>query len=195
MGLNETKWTRHTDWVTQEHYTFLLPTVPKEIVGEGVGLAIKNDHLPSLLAFHSYSSRVLRAKFKGKGRDLSVVVAYFPTNATTTTDTDRDKFYRDLQTAYTDCGSQDVKLLLMDGNVETGNRRDLFPNLLGPHAVPEVGPPTETTPNGERFIDFCITNNLILGYSWFQKPIKVFEVKVLGKCVALCTSECSRRFR
>ena len=83
-----------------------------------------------------------------------------------------EKFYRDLQTAYTDCGSQDVKLLLMNGNVETGNRMDLFPNLLGPHAVPEVGPPTETTPNGERFIDFCITNNLILGYSWFQKAIR-----------------------
>ena len=60
----------------------------------------------------------------------------------------------------------------MDGSVETGDRRELFPNLMGPHAVPEAGPQTETTPNGLRFIDFCIRNNLILGYSWFQKPIK-----------------------
>ena len=66
VGLNETKWKRQTDWVTQDNFTFLLPIVPKEIIGEGVGLAIKNKLLPSLLTVHPYSSRILRTHFKGK---------------------------------------------------------------------------------------------------------------------------------
>ena len=163
VGLNETKW-KGGDLVVKDNYAFLLPPT---LGNQGVGIAIKLQLYYTLLAYHSYSSRVMRVRFTGRGRHLSVVVAYAPTNTENHSDEEREIFYKDLQQAYDECGTQDVKLVLMDGNIETGNNPQVLPGLMGKHAPPSLNPNPLESSNGAHFFPFCNNNDLCVGSSYF----------------------------
>ena len=77
-GIQEGRWFDNTS-LTQDHYQFLLSKATKQGTG-GVGLAIKHSLLPTLMAYRLIGPRLLWARFRGRARHLSVIVAYAPTN-------------------------------------------------------------------------------------------------------------------
>jgi len=173
VGLHETRWQSSTvQAIRSKHYTFLL--APANRTGQqGVGVAIRHKLYPALLALHSYSYRVLRFRLRGRGRNLSIIVGYAPTNSETELECNRVEYYKQMQQAVHDAykhgGSQDVHITLTDANAETGSDTTVAPGILGPHGAASQHPHPETTPNGKRFLQFCIDNNFCIGYSWFYK--------------------------
>ena len=180
VGLQEHRWTGDTvTIISREHYMFIL--APAKADGQqGVGLAVKHRIYASLYALHSYNPRVLRARFFGKSRSLSIIVGYAPTNSDTETDANRQNLYDTMRKAQDDItpngGSQDVKVILMDANAETGNNPLIAPRIIGPHGAPAQSAHPELTPNGRKFLKFCTEGNWVIGYSWFKKP------SILSQC-------------
>ena len=58
--------------------------------------------------------------------------------------------------------AHDLQVVIGDFYAGVGNVRNYFELFLGPHAVP--GP---TNDNGQRLLDTCASNNLVIGQSLF----------------------------
>ena len=145
-GIQEGRWFDDAN-IAREGYQFLLTKATKQGVG-GVGLAIKQDLLPTLMAYRYLGPRLLWARFRGKARHLSVIVAYAPTNAETVEESERDTFYTSLLETYWSCPSMDVKIVLGDMNVNSPSDPASAPGRIGPWGSPQTNGMSEDTPNG-----------------------------------------------
>jgi hypothetical protein len=87
-------------------------------------------------------------------------VAYAPINDAT--EEDKDQFYSTLQAAIDDIPGHDVLLLLGDFNARVGSNNMGRERAMGKH---EEGKCTE---NGERLIDLCEENDMVIGGTLFQ---------------------------
>ena len=168
-GIQEGRWFDDAN-IAREGYQFLLTKATKQGVG-GVGLAIKQDHLPTLMAYRFLGPRLLWARFRGKARHLSVIVAYAPTNAETVDESERDTFYTSLLETYWSCPAMDLEIVLGYMNVSSPSDPAAAQGCIGPWGPPQTKSMTEDTPNGSHFVDFLNhtgTSDLI---TWFRKPL------------------------
>ena len=62
--------------------------------------------------------------------------------------------------------AHDLQVVIGDFNARLGNVRNWFELFVGPHAVP--GP---TNDNGQRLLDTCVSNNLVIGESLFPHSL------------------------
>ena len=167
-GIQEGRWFDNAS-LTQDHYQFLLSKATKQGTG-GVGLAIKHSLLPTLMAYRLIGPRLLWARFRGRARHLSVIVAYAPTNAETVEETERETFYTALQETYWSCPSMDVKVILGDMNVNSPSNPAVAPGCLGPWGPPQASTVAEETPNGSHFVEFLNHTGCCDLNTWFRKP-------------------------
>ncbi|GFO04704.1 craniofacial development protein 2-like protein [Plakobranchus ocellatus] len=77
-------------------------------------------------------------------------------------DEDLEKFYNDLDTAKTQCKSQDPLIIMGDFSAKVGTEK--VDDIVGKHGL---GIRNE---RGEKLIEWCQTNNIIVGNTWFQQP-------------------------
>ncbi|GFO30355.1 craniofacial development protein 2-like [Plakobranchus ocellatus] len=110
--------------------------------------------------YWALSDRVLLVKIAGKPVDLKIIQVYAPT--ANSNDEDLDKFYNDLDTAKTNCKSQDPLIIMGDFNAKVGT--DKVDDIVGKHGL---GIRNE---RGEELIEWCQTNDIIVGNTWFQQP-------------------------
>ncbi|GFO24182.1 craniofacial development protein 2-like [Plakobranchus ocellatus] len=89
-----------------------------------------------------------------------LTLVYAPT--ANSNDEDLDKFYNDLDTAKTQCKSQDPLIIMDDFNAKVGT--EIVDDIVGKHGL---GIRNE---RGEKLIEWCQTNNIIVGNTWFQQP-------------------------
>jgi len=136
----------------------------------GVGLAIKQDHLPTLMAYRFLGPRLLWARFRGKAHHLSVIVAYAATNAETVDKSERDNFYTSLLETYWSCPAMDVKIVLGDMNVSSPSDPASAPGCIGPWGPPQANTMIEETPNGSHFVEFPNHTSMSDLITWYRKP-------------------------
>ena len=113
----------------------------------------------ALLSWEPVSPRVLTARFNSKGRKITIVQCYAPTN--TADIKDKEEFYEQIQTILDRTHKRDMKILMGDLNAKVGTdntHRDL---IMGRHGI---GKQNE---NGELFTDFCTFNDLVIGGTLF----------------------------
>ncbi|XP_063589605.1 craniofacial development protein 2-like [Penaeus indicus] len=77
-------------------------------------------------------------------------------------DEDIDRFYAQLDQAYSQCKSQDIIIVMGDFNAKVGNER--VDNIVDPHGL---GSRNE---RGEMLVEWVQTNNMIIGNTWFKQP-------------------------
>ena len=65
---------------------------------EGVGILIAKEVKNSLLEWEAISPRIITARFKSTGRNVTVINAYAPTNLAE--DDKKDQFYEQLQVVF-----------------------------------------------------------------------------------------------
>ena len=70
----------------------------------------------TMIGVNCVSSRLIYARFKGQGVNLSVIQAYAPTSASSVEDL--DKFYGNLQTTYDSVDKSDLLILMGDWNAK-----------------------------------------------------------------------------
>ncbi|GFR58942.1 migration and invasion-inhibitory protein [Elysia marginata] len=98
----------------------------------------------------------------GKPLDLNIIQVYAPT--TCSSEEDIEKFYEDLMldTAKKQCKPQNPLIIMSDFNAKVGQEK--VEDIVGNHGL---GIKNEI---GEKLIEWCQTNNIIIGNTWFQQP-------------------------
>ena len=69
---------------------------------------------------------------------------------------DKDNFYEQLQTVVDSVYKHDTLLVMGDLNAKVGEDNKGYENIIGSHGV------GERNDNGERLVDFCRLNNLMV---------------------------------
>ena len=160
MGLQEVRWQGAGETSVGSYRLFWSGPPEEEHRQAGVALALSKQAASALITWHPVNSRILVARFKHRFGNLSVVVAYAPTNEAT--DVDKDDFYQTLEAALLLTKPNDMLICLGDFNAVSGTARD-HPNVVGPHGS---GVPNDNT---SRFISFCSGASLRIAGSWYDR--------------------------
>ncbi|KAL5259045.1 hypothetical protein ACHWQZ_G009498 [Mnemiopsis leidyi] len=128
---------------------------------QGVGLGLSKRIRNSLISFTPTSERVLTARLHSKHLNISVVVAYASTDGGD--ESEKDKIYRTLADTFDELPRHDLKLLLGDFNAKVSSERYGSEAVIGGESLH-----SSSNDNGTRLVDFCATNQLVIGGTIFQ---------------------------
>ena len=128
---------------------------------QGVGLSLSKRIRNSLISFTPTSERVLTARLHSKQINISFVVAYAPTEGAE--ESEKDKFYRTLTDTFDELPRHDIKLLLGDFNAKVTSGRYGSETVIGGESLH-----SSSNDNGTRLVDFCATNQLVIGGTLFE---------------------------
>ena len=126
---------------------------------EGVAIMMTPRTAHALIQWEPVSSRILSARFNSKGRCVTVIQCYAPTN--TSEIEPKLEFYEALQTTVDKAPRKDIKILMGDMNAKIGSDNEGIEYVMGTHAI------GERNENGDLFTDFCAFNELVIGGSIF----------------------------
>ncbi|RXN37861.1 LINE-1 retrotransposable element ORF2 [Labeo rohita] len=119
----------------------------------GVGILMNSRLSKSLISTEKISERIMVAHFAGNPV-TTLIIAYAPTEDKS--DSEKDKFYEDLQKCTKDIPIHNVLIILGDFNARIGKDNHLSnPKTIGPHVFHE-----ESNENGKRLVDFCEMANM-----------------------------------
>ena len=108
----------------------------------------------TLLEWKPISDKIIYARFFSRYVKLSITQVYAPTNEANVED--KDDFYEQLQTVVDSVHKHDIILVMGDLNVKVGEENEGYENIKVSHGV------SERNDNGERHVDFCGLNNLVV---------------------------------
>ena len=132
--------------------------------------------------FQLVSEQIMKVHLKCHLSFMTVLSVYAPTNPSTSTSeasSASEAFYDQLQSSLS-CGlSSDMLVIMGDFNARVGSDSSLWNSVLGPHGIGECNA------NGERLLDFCARNQLIVSNTWFQH-------KLFHQATWFRNSDCSR---
>ncbi|GFO12462.1 craniofacial development protein 2-like protein [Plakobranchus ocellatus] len=157
LGLSEVRWKEAGKITSGGHEIIYSGGTESE---KGVGIIVDQMVSKAIKVYWALSDRVLLVKIARKPEDLNIIQVHAPT--ANSNDEDLDKFYNDLDTAKTQCKSQDPLIIMGDFNAKVGT--DKVDDIVGKHGL---GIRNE---RGEKLIEWCQTNNIIVGNTWFQQP-------------------------
>ena len=119
---------------------------------------MKNSVAKSMMGFWAISDRVIMMKLEAKPFNINVMQVYAPTQ-----DHDGEEiemFYQEIQNGIKYAKSDEVICIMGDLNAKVGDER--HSNIVGMHGL---GGRNE---RGERLIQFCQENKLIIANTSFQ---------------------------
>ena len=114
----------------------------------------------TLLQWKPVNQRLLYVRLNSKHVNLFIIIAYAPTD--TSEGEEKDEFYDALQSILRDVPQHDVLLVLGDFNARVSANSPDKERAMGKHGVG-----LNITDNGERLIDICQENNLVIGGTLF----------------------------
>ena len=150
----------------------------------------------ALTSWKAISSRLLSGRFLHQSGHMSVIVCYAPTE--TSDDAAKDQFYDDLSVAVNHTSRHDVTIVMGDLNASIGSDRIAHRGIIGPVCSGFAND------DGSRLLDFCASNELRIGSSWFPRKCihqltwycndgvtrKVLDHVIISRCWFSCmTSE------
>ena len=172
MALSETRWTgQGVERIKNK--TFIYSGADKDR-NYGVAIALSNQARRSWeeagSVFHPVSERILRIRIKTHFGHASIIAVYAPTNPTTPSDaTVSDAFYQQLQTTLAAVPVRDMVIIMGDLNARVGSDNAKWKSVMGCHS------PDQRNENGERLLDFCACNDLVITNTCFPH-------KTIHKC-------------
>ncbi|GFO30004.1 POU domain protein [Plakobranchus ocellatus] len=113
LGLSEVRWKGAGKITSGGHEIIYSGGTESE---KGVGIIVEQTISKAIKGYWALSDRVLLVKIAGKPVDLNIIQVYAPT--ANSNDEDLDKFYNDLDTAKTQCKSQDPLITMGDFNAK-----------------------------------------------------------------------------
>jgi len=125
----------------------------------GVALLMRPEATQALLSWEPVSPRILTARFNSKGRKVTIVQCYAPTN--TAQLEDKENFFEQVQTIMDKAPKRDLKILMGDMNAKVGTDNTNRELIMGRHGT------GEQNENGELLTEFCMFNDLVIGGTIF----------------------------
>ena len=113
----------------------------------------------ALIEWVRVSPKIITARFNSKGRKVTLINCYTPTN--NTADELKQGFYDSLQGVLDHTPRRDIRILMGDLNAKIGSDNTGRERIIGRHGLGCLNE------NGERFADLCFFNDLVIGDSIF----------------------------
>ena len=112
----------------------------------------------AVLGCNLKNDRMISARFQGKPFNITIIQVYAPTSSAEAA----EWFYEDLQELLELIPKKDVLFIIGDWNVKVGSQ--LIPGVTGKfsHGVQNEA--------GQRLIEFCQENALVIANTLFQQP-------------------------
>ena len=126
---------------------------------EGVAIIMKKGMEKYLMEWKPVNSRIIQARLKGRQSNLSIIQCYAPTNDSN--DRDKEAFYEQLQATFENVHCRDFLLVMGDLNAKVGSDNLNFERVMG------RGGCGVQNDNGERLVEWCAFNNMIIGGALF----------------------------
>lgn len=163
LGISESRWTQSGQQGLQTGELLLYSGHEEEKAPhtEGVGLLLSTTARKALIGWEAHGPRIITATLRTTKRKikLNVIQCYAPTNDSD--DGKKDDFYSRLQSILEQQKEKDINILMGDFNAKIGGDNTGFEKVMGKHGLGEMNE------NGERFVDTCALNNLVIGGSVF----------------------------
>ena len=128
---------------------------------QGVAIMLSKAAQGALIGWEAHGPRVITASFRTKRKkiNMNLVQCYAPTNDSE--DCTKDEFYGRLQSIIQRFPSRDITMLIGDLNAKIGDDNTGYEEVMGREGLGEM------SDNGERFVDLCAANSLVIGGSIF----------------------------
>ena len=96
---------------------------------------------------------------------LSIYALTNPPNSTSESVGSSDAFYDQLQSTFSSVPASDLLVIMGDFNAQVGSDCCFWNSVMGPHSIGKCNE------NGERLLDFCASNYMIVSNTWFQHKL------------------------
>ena len=159
LGVSESRWTGSGRMRTTTGETVLYSGREDDQHNEGVAIILKKGVERCLLEWKPVNSRLISTRLKGRHINISVIQCYAPTNDSS--DESKDNFYHQLQTEVEKTPRHDLLVIMGDLNAKVGNDNTDYERVMGKHGM------GTRNDNGERLVEFCAMNNLVIGGTLF----------------------------
>ena len=161
LGLSETHWRGNgcLSTTTSKCCFLFSGAAAGSRKAAGVGFLMTPQAQKSLMSWNPVSDRIITARFRSRVRNITIIQCYAPTNVKH--DSLKEAFYSELSATYKCVPKGDIIIVMGDFNASVGERNAHVQHIMGKHGI------GARTDNGERFIDFCNTNDLVIGGTLF----------------------------
>ncbi|XP_068756565.1 craniofacial development protein 2-like [Montipora capricornis] len=126
----------------------------------GVGFIIKSSIEKSIPGYWPVSNRNIMLKLKAKPFDIAIIQTYAPTSSHS--DDEIEEHYEEINKMLKEVKSTDVLIIAGDFNAKIG--KGSYQDLVGNYGL------GDRNPRGDRLLQFCIENNLVVTNTIFQHP-------------------------
>ena len=126
----------------------------------GVGFMIKSSMEKHVMGHWPVSERNILLKLRAKPFNISIIQTYAPTCSHS--DEEIEAHYQEIEMMLKEVKSTDVLIILGDFNAKIG--KESFENITGNFGL------GKRNERGDRLIQFCIENNMIVSNTFFQQP-------------------------
>jgi hypothetical protein len=154
LGISECRWTGCGKRITNTEETIVYSDRNDEKHHGGVAIIMNRNVTKVMLEYAPVNERIIRAHFQTKQGKLTSIQCYAPTNEAD--DEEKTDFYLALQSEIEKVPTHDVTIVMDDLNAKVGNER-----VMGKYGCGNIND------NGERLVDLCGTNNLVIGGTIF----------------------------
>ena len=122
IGVCESRWNTFGKVTTSSGETYLYSGNEREEDAHthGVGLFLSKDAAKSLIEWEPVSERIITARFTSKGRNVTIIHCYAPTNSAEFEE--KETFYQHLQTVTQKLPKRDIQVVMGDMNAKIVER-------------------------------------------------------------------------
>ena len=160
LGVTEARWTGTGLQRMGSGETIIWSGRQDDNHQEGVALIAEKKTAKTILQWKPINERLLYVRFNSKFAKLSVIVAYAPTDVAE--EEEKEEFYTKLQASLVSIPKHDVLLLMGDFNARVGKLNVGKERFMGKEGIGEI------SANGEKLVDFCEENDLVIGGTLFM---------------------------
>ena len=162
LGISELKWTGMGEFNSDDHYINYCGQ--EALRRNGVAIMVNNRVQNAVLECNLKKDRMISVCFQGKPFNIMVIQAYAPTG--NTEEAEVEQFYEDLQDLLELTPQKDVLFIIGDWNAKVGSQET--PGVTGKFGL---GAQNEA---GQRLIEFCQENSLVIANTLFQQHRRRF---------------------
>ena len=157
LGISELKGTGMGEFNTDDHYIYYCGQ--ESLRRNGVAIMVNRGVQTAVLGCNLKNDRMISIRLQGKPVNITVIQAYAPTSNAEETEVER--LLEDLQDLLELLPKKDVLFIIGDWNAKVGSRET--PEVTGKFGL---GMRNEA---GQRLIDFCQDNALVIANTLFQQ--------------------------
>ena len=157
LGISELKWTEMGEFNSDDHHIYYCGQ--ESPIRNGVAITVNRRVQSAILGCSLKNDRMISVHFQGKPFNITVIqVCAPPSNAK---EAAVEQFYEDLQDLLKLSPQKDVLFIIGDLNAKVGSQET--PGVTGKFGL---GVRNEA---GQRLIECCQENTLVIAYTLFQQ--------------------------